>query len=44
MRLPEPDDPEPPPFLRTWRNVYAVVLIWLAVQIALFLGFTLYFA
>jgi hypothetical protein len=30
---------EPPPFLRTWRNVYAAVLIYLCLIIALCWGF-----
>jgi hypothetical protein len=37
-------DPEPPPFLRTWGRVYAMVIVWLAVLIALMYAFTRYFA
>jgi len=38
---PEPDDPlPPPPLLRTWRNVYALVVVVLAVLIALFYALT----
>ncbi len=42
----KPDDQntsELPPFLNTWRKMYAVVLINLVVLILLFYGFTLYF-
>lgn len=35
----ERDDP-PPPVGRTWRNLYAAVLINLAILIALFYAFT----
>lgn len=31
---------EPPPFLGTWRRVYAGVIIYLALLITLFYGFT----
>ena len=41
---PETYDSEPPPFLRTWRNVYIFVLAWLALLIGLFYAFTRYFA
>lgn len=41
---PEAYDSEPPPLLRKWRNVYLVVLGWLALQILLFYAFTRYFA
>ncbi len=41
---PETHDNEPPPLLGTWRNVYLVVLGWLAVLIAVFYAFTRYFA
>lgn len=48
---PEPDPPEetrtvidePPPFLGTWPRVYATVLIYLAVLIAIFYWFTVAF-
>ena len=30
---------EPPPFLRTWRRVYAAVLLYLAVLIVVFYAF-----
>lgn len=33
-----PDDP--PPFLGTWKRVYAAVLVYLVVLILLFLWFT----
>lgn len=42
--LPGEDDPEPPPFLGTWPNVYRAVLAWLALVILVFYGFTRYFA
>ncbi|MFY7911810.1 MAG: hypothetical protein ACOVO2_19770 [Emticicia sp.] len=35
---------EAPPFLKTWKNVYALVFISLVVSIVLFYAFTLYFA
>ena len=41
---PEAYDSEPPPMLGTWRNVYIVVLGWLALLILLFYAFTRYFA
>jgi hypothetical protein len=31
---------EPPPFLGTWPRVYAAVLVWLVIVIALFYSFT----
>jgi hypothetical protein len=31
---------EPPPVGKTWRRLYAAVLLWLVVQIALFYAFT----
>lgn len=31
---------EPPPFLRTWKRVYAAVILYLAVLIALLAWFT----
>ena len=31
---------EPPPFLKRWPRVYAVVLAWLVVVIGLFYAFT----
>ena len=38
---PEHDEPlEPPPLLRSWRNVYALVVVVLAVLIALFYALT----
>ena len=44
MRLPpEARDPEPPPILGSWGNVYAVVLGWLTFLIGLFYLFTRYF-
>lgn len=39
---PMPD--EPPPFLGTWRKVYALVLLYLAAVITVFWIFTRYFA
>lgn len=39
---PMPD--EPPPFLGTWRRVYALVLVYLAAVITVFWIFTRYFA
>ena len=40
--MPEPRDvpDEPPPFLRTWRRVYAGVLIYLCLIVAAFYLFT----
>ncbi len=35
---------EPPPFLRSWRRVYAAVLIYLALLIAAFYFFTRVYA
>jgi hypothetical protein len=35
---------EPPPILRSWRNVNTVVLLWLATLIGLFYAFTRYFS
>ncbi len=46
MRTPEADhrpekrEEEPPPFLGSWRNVYAAVALYLAALIALFTLFT----
>ena len=39
---PEPDDEVAPPVLGSWRNVYALVLVVLAVLIALFYALTLW--
>ncbi len=39
---PMPD--EPPPFLGSWRKVYALVLAYLAAVITVFWIFTRYFA
>jgi len=44
FHLPGGDDPEPPPFLGTWRRVYIAVLCWLALLITIFYSFTVYFA
>jgi len=45
FRLPEAAfDPEPPPILGSWRNVYITALVWLAFLIVLFYGFTRYFS
>ena len=45
FKLPDASfDPEPPPILGSWRNVYAIALAWLAFLILLFYGFTRYFA
>lgn len=45
MKLPpETYDSEPPPILGNWRNVYLIVLAWLAVLIGIFYAFTRYFA
>jgi hypothetical protein len=44
FRLPaEAYDAEQPPILGNWRNVYLVVLGWLAVVIAVCYAFTRYF-
>jgi hypothetical protein len=45
MKLPvEMRDCEPPPFLKSWRNVNIAVLAWLAFLIFLFYEFTEYFS
>jgi len=45
LKLPiETYDTEPPPILGRWRNVYLVVLAWLAFLILLFYAFTRYFS
>ena len=45
FKLPEAAyDPEPPPILGSWRNVYITALVWLAFLILLFYGFTRYFS
>jgi hypothetical protein len=45
FRLPaETYDNEPPPVLRTWTQVYLVVLGWLAIVIGVCYAFTRYFA
>jgi hypothetical protein len=31
---------EPPPFLRTWKRVYAAVMLYLVAMIAVFFWFT----
>lgn len=36
-----PEQDEPPPFLGTWKRVYASVLVYLLALIILFLWFTL---
>ncbi len=38
-----PED-EPPPILGSWRNLYAIVLGWLALLIVVFYLFTRYFS
>jgi hypothetical protein len=35
-----PEQEQPPPFLGTWRRVYAAVIVWLAILISLFYWFT----
>jgi hypothetical protein len=35
---------EPPPFLKTWKRLYAAVLVYLALLIALFYWFTRHFS
>jgi hypothetical protein len=37
-------DPEPPPILGTWRNVYVTAIAWLAFLIVVLYGFTRYFS
>ncbi len=37
---PEKQEEEPPPFLGSWRNVYAAIALYLAALIALFTLFT----
>jgi hypothetical protein len=47
MKFKLPDaafDPEPPPILGSWRNVYITALVWLLFLILLFYGFTRYFS
>ena len=39
-----PNDEDPPPFLGTWPRVYAAVVIYLIILIALFHAFTRAFA
>ena len=41
-RMPQADD-QAPPFLSRWRNVYALVLLILALDIALLYAFTVSF-
>jgi len=41
---PIPPDTEPPPFLGTWRRVYAAVLLYLACVIVAFYIFTRIFS
>ena len=43
MNDPKPVN-EPPPILRSWRNLYTAVLVALAIEIALFYAFTRAFA
>ncbi|HOK44636.1 MAG TPA: hypothetical protein PLA43_08260 [Bryobacteraceae bacterium] len=43
-RSERPDADEPPPFLGTWRRVYAAVLLYLASLILLFYIFTRVFS
>ncbi len=40
----ETGEHEPPPILGRWRNLYLVVLGWLACLIVLFYAFTQYFS
>ena len=45
MREPEDhttprEDDEGPPLGRSWRALYAIVLLWLAAQVVLFYAFT----
>ena len=47
MKFKLPDeafDPEPPPILGSWRNIYVTALCWLAFLILLFYAFTRYFS
>lgn len=39
-----PIQDEPPPILGTWKKVYIFILVYLALVILAFYGFTLYFA
>jgi hypothetical protein len=41
MKMPDDD---PPPLLRTWPRLYLAVLVYLALLISLFYGFTRAFA
>ncbi|PYF68844.1 hypothetical protein B0O44_11122 [Pedobacter nutrimenti] len=36
-------DPELPPFVKSWKQFYRLLIIWLAVLILLFYLFTKYF-
>ena len=38
--MPRNDDEQPPPFLGTWKRVYAFVLCYLVLLISLFAWFT----
>lgn len=32
-----------PPFVKTWKQFYILLIVWLVILIALFYAFTLYF-
>lgn len=42
--MPQPNTNDQPPFLRTWRNVYLLLVIVLAVEIAVMYWITCHFA
>jgi hypothetical protein len=45
LKLPiETYDSQPPPILHSWRNIYIVVIAWLALLIVVFYAFTRYFS
>ncbi len=45
FKLPESTyDPEPPPVLGSWGNIYVATLAWLAILILVFYCFTRYFS
>lgn len=39
----EPDKHELPPFIKTWKQFYLLLVVWLAVLILLFYAFTQFF-
>lgn len=39
----QPQETELPPFVKTWRQFYALLVLWLIIMIAAFYLFTVYF-